>query len=143
MLPRFLARIRAFLGRRQHEADLAAELQDHLEREIARNLDRGLPPFEARRAAHLALGNLTLHVEDGRAAVTGIWVEQLAQDVRYAGRVLRRNPGFALVAVLSLGFGIGATTTVFSTIDALDFRPLPFHEPDRLVHVAEVVATNR
>jgi len=138
MLSRFLARIRAFLGRRQLEADLDAELQDHLEREMARNLGRGLPPVEARRAAHLAIGNLTMHAEDGRAAVTGLWLEQLAQDLRYAARVLRRNPVFALVAVLSLGFGIGATATVFSTIDALDFRPLPFKEPDRLVFLAEV-----
>ncbi len=138
MLREFAARARAFLARRQREAELHLELQDHLEREIARNLDRGLPPDEARRAAHLAIGNLTIHHEDGRVATTGVWFEQLSQDVRYASRMLRRNPAFALVAILSLGFGIGATTTMFSTIDALDFRPLPFHDPDRLVWLAEV-----
>ena len=138
MLSRILARVRAFLGRRDLESDLDAELQDHLEREISRNVDRGLSLVEARRAAHIAIGNLTMHTEDGRAAVRGLWVEQLSQDLRYAGRAMRRNPAFALAAVLSLGFGIGATTTVFSTIDALDFRPLPFHEPDRLVFLSEV-----
>jgi putative ABC transport system permease protein len=138
MLQELLARVRAFLMRDRHEADLQAELRDHLEREIARNIERGLPPDEARHAAHLAIGNLTTHNEDGRAATTGVWFEQLAQDARYAARTLRRNPGFAVVAILSLGFGIGATTTVFSTIDAIDFRPLPFHDPDRLVWLAEV-----
>lgn len=138
MVQGIVARIRAFVRRRQHAVDLNAELHDHLEREIARNLERGLSPIESRRAARLAIGNFTMHVEDGRAAVTSIWVEQLAKDIRYAGRALRRNSIFALVAILSLGFGIGATTTVFSTIDALDFRPLPFHDSHQLVTLVEV-----
>ena len=139
MLPRFLARIRAWLRRREDETDLRAELQYHLEKEIARNLERGLSPVEARHTARRAIGNLTTHVEDSRAATIGVWTELLAQDIRYIGRGLRRNPVFTLIAVLSLGFGIGATTTVFSTIDALDFREPPFRQPERLLFLGEVV----
>ena len=138
MLRGCMARLRAYVARRQLDADHLVELRDHLERETERQLARGLAPDEARRVASIALGNVTTLLEDGRAATRGVWLEQLSQDVRYVARMLRRNPGFTLVAVLSLGFGIGATTTVFSTVDAIDFRPLPFLDPERLVWIAEV-----
>src|SRR4051812_7816328 len=99
---------------------------------------RGLPPDEARRRARMEFGNLTAAKETARASWGMTWVDRLERDLRYAIRTLRRNPGFTAVAVLSLGFGIGATTTAFTVIDALDFRPLPFADADRLVWLAEV-----
>src|SRR6185503_17179818 len=95
-------------------------------------------PDEARRRARLEFGNVTAAKETARASWGTTWVDRLERDFRYALRTLRRNPGFTAVAVLSLGFGIGATTTAFSVIDALDFRPLPFADGGRLVWLAEV-----
>lgn len=138
MLSQWPSRIRAFLIRRQHDDDLRNELRSHIELETERNLSRGMSEHEASRVAHVAVGNLTIHAEDGRRAVTGIWFEQLVQDMRYAKRMLQRNRTFALVSILSLGFGIGATTTAFSAVDAVDLRPLPFRDAERLVFVAEV-----
>ena len=120
-------------------------LSDSIDDEFALHIDlrtddlirSGLAPDEARRRARMEFGNLTTAKETARAGWGMTWVDRLERDFRYAIRTLRRNPGFTAVAVLSLGFGIGATTTAFSVIDALDFRPLPFADADRLVWLAE------
>jgi hypothetical protein len=112
------------IRRKQKEEELAEELRFHL------NAERQELGEEAARRA---VGNLGLVKEDTRSAWGWVWVEQLFQDIRYALRGMRRNPGFTLLACLSLALGIGANTAMYSFMDALFLRILPVGEPDRLV----------
>lgn len=123
-------------NRRRALSGLDDEMADHIESEIELNVARGMPPDEARRRARIAFGNLALAQEDARAVWTWAWVEQLRQDVRYAIRTLRRSPGFAAVAVLTLSLGIGANTAIFTLIDALLLRSLPVPNPVQLLQVS-------
>jgi hypothetical protein len=84
----------------------------------------------------LQFGNIALAKEDTRAVWTRLWLERLRQDIRFAVRMLRRNPGFSAVTLIVLAMGIGATTAMFSIVNSVLFRPLPFREPDRLVSLA-------
>lgn len=118
--------------RRSREAELERELRDHLELEAEEQQAAGLSAQEASRAAHVALGNTRRVEEDVRAAWGFRWLEILLQDVRYGLRQLRRNPGFATVVVLTLALGIGANTAIFSIVDAVFLRPLPFPHADRI-----------
>jgi putative ABC transport system permease protein len=137
------ARLSAILRPRAAEARMEEEFHFHLEMEIDRNLRAGMTPAEARRRALVAFGGLDSHREamrDGRGARL---VGDLGRDVRVALRGLARNPGFATVAVLTIGIGVGATTAVFSAVDAALLRPLPFAEPDRLVELDDVNIPHR
>jgi putative ABC transport system permease protein len=138
MLGRLVALLRAPFRRDALDRDIDDELALHVELRAADLERRGIPHQDAMRRARMELGNVTRAAERARAAWGTEWVDRLSQDIRYAVRGMRRQPMFSAVAVLSLAFGIGATTTVFSVIDALDFRPLPFHDADRLVWLAEV-----
>lgn len=113
--------------------DLDADIRDHIERETEDNLALGLSPDEARRQAFLKFGNVALVKEDVRAVWVWVWLEQLLQDIRYAFRMVRRNPGFAAVVTLTLGLGIGANTAIFSLMDQVLLRTLPVHQPEELV----------
>jgi predicted permease len=134
---RLLNRLLWLSRRGRREAEIRAELEFHLEEEVAEGRAAGLDEPEARRAARLDLGNPAVLQEDIRDAWGWAWLEHAGQDVRYAGRLLRRRPAFSVAAILTLALGIGGATAVFSLYQALLVRHLPVERPDELVRLIE------
>jgi predicted permease len=135
-LNRLVARILAWFKRTELDHDLDNELESHLYLLVEENIRRGLSPAEARREARLRLGNVTSLREQHRETRGLPFLDTLLQDLRYTFRILRRDTGFALFAILIVGFGIGASAIVFSVLNTLLLRPLPFKDSDSLVWVA-------
>jgi putative ABC transport system permease protein len=131
------ARALAFARGRTLESDFAHELEAHVAMLTDDNVRRGMPPGEARRVALIRVGALASIREQHRAARGLPALETLGRDVRYALRTLRRSPGFASVAILTLALGIGANSAVFSAIDAVLLQPLPYPDGDRLVRLRQ------
>ncbi len=124
--------MRWWRARKDRESDLDRELRDHLDLESEEQQDNGLSESDAQRAALRVFGNTTSIKEDVREAWGWTWLERCRQDLRYALRILLRRPAFTVVAVLTLGLGIGATTAALTQVDAIFFKPLPAKNPDEL-----------
>jgi predicted permease len=118
---------------RRREESLDGEIQDYPDRQTEENVGRGMSPDEARIAARRKLGSVVRVKEDTRAAWGWLWLEQLWQDLRHGCRMLVKDPGFTLIAVLSLGIGVGANCAMFSLADVMLLRPLPVPRPNEVL----------
>ncbi|MEO8188837.1 MAG: ABC transporter permease [Acidobacteriota bacterium] len=133
-------RVKSILLRRRVEGELDEELRFHLEQKIEEGITEGLSPEEARSRALRAMGGLEQKKEEMRDMRRIHWLTDFVDDVRYAFRSLRRTPGLAVFVVITLALGIGMTTTPFSMLDALIFRPYPVPNPGEIV---TLVSTSR
>jgi putative ABC transport system permease protein len=126
------------LWRRGQDRDLDEEIESHLRLEIADRVERGESPEHAARAARRQFGNVSVIKETTRDAWGWVPLERVVKDLRYGVRALCKAPGFAVVAIITFALGIGANTAMFSVINAVMLRPLPFPDPVRLIDVAEL-----
>lgn len=124
-----------YFERRRRDEEFAREVEAHIQHEIDENLARGMNPRDASRAAHGKFGNITLVQEDVRRMNTIGFLETFGQDLRYALRAFRLEPGFFAVATACLALGIGANTAIFHLLDAVRLRSLPVASPQELVEV--------
>ena len=124
--------VRSVFRKRAMDAELREELTYHVDRDIAERVQAGTDPAEARRLAHARFGGVTHTTESTTDARGTRWLDDLRTDVRYAARLMRRTPGFSALTILIAAVGIGATTLVFSAVNGVLIRPLPFEKPDRL-----------
>jgi predicted permease len=138
-----LSRFAALFRGRELDEDLDAELRVHIDLAIEENVKGGMTAQDARTDALRKFGGMTQIAEIYRVQRGVPFVRQMARDARFAIRQLRKSPGFTFTAILTLAFGIGAATSVFSVVDAVLLKPLAFRDSDRLLVLREVVEQNR
>jgi len=130
--------LKQLFSRRRLYGDLSAEIQAHLEEKMEELVGNGMSRKEAESAARREFGNVTLMKEESHNVWRWSFIENLLSDVRYGLRILFGNPGFSIVAILTIALGIGANTAIFSVVYAALIRPLPYSQPGRLITLTEV-----
>src|SRR5665213_2771333 len=123
----------ALLRRKSQDRELDSELRFHLEQQVRENMATGMSPEEASRQAAIEFGGLEQIKEQCRDRRSGRWLETALQDFRFGIRSLRRSPGFTIVALATIGVGIGANTAIFSFVDAVLLKPVPYPDADSIV----------
>ena len=132
---RLYVALRGWFGSTTLDRELDEELQFHFDRQVQANLDSGMTPSQARRAAAIAIGNPDPIREASRDTRSGAWVRQFGRDLSYGARLLVKAPGFSVAAIAIIALGVGAVTAIFSVVYGVALKPLPFRDPDRLVNI--------
>lgn len=135
MFARIRSLYRSLRGGDRVDSGMREEMRFHMDAYAADLVRRGLSDGEARRKAHMAFGSMVRAREEGREAMGLFWIDETGRNFRQAVRAVRRSPGFSMAVVATLALCIGANSAIFSIVDAALFRPLPYHEPDRLGEV--------
>lgn len=133
---RLKRRLRYWLHQSERQRLLQEEMRLHMESMANDLISEGMPEQDARAAARKQFGNVTLKSEESRDTWIARWMSDAAQDLRYTMRTLRRDTGFSILTILILALGIGACSTVFSVLNTLLVRPLPFKDPQKLMWIA-------
>ena len=141
MLDKARLRFRSLFRRRSVERELDVELRFHLDQLVEENIAAGREPHEARRAALQVMGEITQFQEECRDMRRVNFMDEFLRDLRYAGRSLRRSPGFSALVALIMALGIGADTAVFSVVNAVLLKPLSYRDPDRIVRLTNPLTT--